>query len=726
MCIVVLPLSDHDCTYEGCLFRRCLFFSWRGSERLLLFLAGLLLSLLLPTVPPDLSTSASLASNLPFASCSLSHIQTDSLQMTESAAPACGQGWTLYICPNTGLYGSALQSVATVTLDDVWAVGSYRYAAPGFYNQPVIEHWDGTQWNIVPSPKVGVTSLLNAVVAASSQDVWAVGWHYSPPAKYEQTLIEHWDGAAWSVIPSPNVPGTTNNRLYGAAVVNGDQNDIWAFGQWRQGTGNWKTLTMRWDGIQWSVVPSPNVGIESPLLGGVAVATNDVWAVGEWWDGYNHTLTMHWDGTEWAVVPSIDPYGVGWFYAVTAIATDDVWAVGYTASGSVNATRVTLTEHWDGSSWQVVPSPNVPDWGNELWGVAAVGESRDDIWAVGVSSDSYSPFQMPLSLHWDGSQWSMVALPEVQEGGGLWSVAGTGLEDVWAVGVQFTSVRNPIAVHWNGPPCASVTPTATRSPTSSASATPYSSATASPSSTMPVPTSSGTPITSGTPTVVDTRTVPVSATATATPTCSITFWDVQPGHTFYPYVRCLACNGIVSGYDDGSFRPDSLITRGQIAKVVSNAAGFDDDPGDQIYEDVPLASPFYTWINRLSNRGYTGGYPCGGEGEPCQFPDNLPYFRPFSNATRGQLAKIVSNAAGIVGTPTGLFYTDVPKDHPFYVWIMRLTNLGVMSGYPCGGPEEPCDDQNRPYFRPYNDVTRGQASKIVANAFFPDCHVISR
>ena len=117
-----------------------------------------------------------------------------------------------------------------------------------------------------------------------------------------------------------------------------------------------------------------------------------------------------------------------------------------------------------------------------------------------------------------------------------------------------------------------------------------------------------------------------------------------------------------------------------------------------------------------------GGYACGGDGEPCG-PGSLPYFRPFANTTRGQLAKIVANAAAITGTPSGLFYTDVPEDSPFYLWIMRLTDLGVMSGYPCGGEGEPCDDQNRPYFQPNASVTRGQASKMVANTFFPSCQV---
>jgi hypothetical protein len=261
---------------------------------------------------------------------------------------------------------------------------------------------------------------------------------------------------------------------------------------------------------------------------------------------------------------------------------------------------------------------------------------------------------------------------------------------------------------------------------------------------------SASPTRTTTPTRVPTQTPggptatpePPTATtiASSTPTvCPLTFSDVPPDNIFYPFIRCLACRGIMSGYPCGApgepcdgnsnpyFRPYNDITRGQIAKIVSNSAGFDEDPGPQIYEDVPPGSPFYAWINRLSMRGHMGGYNCGlVPEEPCVPPDNRPYFRPNSSATRGQLAKIVSNAAGIESEPQGQFYTDVPEDNPFYLWIMRLTDQGVMSGYECGGPGEPCDDQNRPYFRPFANVTRAQASKIVANTFYPRCQTPNR
>ncbi|HST06304.1 MAG TPA: S-layer homology domain-containing protein, partial [Chloroflexia bacterium] len=128
------------------------------------------------------------------------------------------------------------------------------------------------------------------------------------------------------------------------------------------------------------------------------------------------------------------------------------------------------------------------------------------------------------------------------------------------------------------------------------------------------------------------------------PACSVQFIDVLPGSTFYDYVRCLACRGVFSGYPDGTFRPNNGLTRGQLSKIVSNAAGYDEAHSEQSFEDVTTGSTFYIFVQRLSSRGIIAGYPCGGVGEPCIAPDNRPYFRPGANVTRGQASKIVSNA----------------------------------------------------------------------------------
>jgi hypothetical protein len=199
------------------------------------------------------------------------------------------------------------------------------------------------------------------------------------------------------------------------------------------------------------------------------------------------------------------------------------------------------------------------------------------------------------------------------------------------------------------------------------------------------------------------------------------FTDVDQYNPFYIYIKCLYCRGVISGYNTGCetgnpcFRPFNPITRGQMSKVVANSAGLNQTPTGQQYTDVPTTHPFYVWIWRMTDAGHVSGYNTGCQtGNPC--------FKPENNVTRGQLAKIVSNAAGFSDQPPAGEYTfaDVLPNHPFWLWVERLSRRGIINGYECGEfPTEPCDSQNRPYYRPYDDVTRGQASKIVSNAFFP-------
>ena len=256
-------------------------------------------------------------------------------------------------------------------------------------------------------------------------------------------------------------------------------------------------------------------------------------------------------------------------------------------------------------------------------------------------------------------------------------------------------------------------------------------------STPPPPTTTSTATATATETASPTNT-PVE---TATPTsCTLEFSDVPPTDTFYPFVRCLACQGIIQGYpcggqgepcnarNDPYFRPNNYLTRGQLAKIVSESAGFDEQvpPSRWTFTDVAYGSTFWLWVERLAGREVMGGYNCGGPNEPCD-SENRPYFRPGNGATRGQLTKIVSNAAGFTDPIPNAQYTfaDVPPVHTFWLFVERLllNRPDVMGGYPCGGQGEPCDSENRPYFRPNNPLTRGQTSKIVSNAFFPDCQV---
>ena len=238
-----------------------------------------------------------------------------------------------------------------------------------------------------------------------------------------------------------------------------------------------------------------------------------------------------------------------------------------------------------------------------------------------------------------------------------------------------------------------------------------------------VPTNTSVP--TNTPLSATNTPVPPTSTsvpATATPTaCTVEFSDVDVQHTFYTYIMCLACQGIINGYDDGTFRPGNSVTRGQLAKIVSNSAGWNEPVTGQSFEDVQVGSTFYDFAGRMAAHGVMSGYPCGGPGEPCVPPGNLPYFRPSVNATRGQIAKIVSESAGFTDPPGARMFEDVLVGSTFYDYIQRLAMRSIITGYPCGNPGEPCGPGNLPYFRPLNNATRGQTSKIVSIAFFPDC-----
>jgi N-acetylneuraminic acid mutarotase len=245
-----------------------------------------------------------------------------------------------------------------------------------------------------------------------------------------------------------------------------------------------------------------------------------------------------------------------------------------------------------------------------------------------------------------------------------------------------------------------------------------------PSSTPILPTLTVTP---ALPTLTVTPGLPTLTVLPTVEGCSVHFNDVAAGNTFHDQIMCLSCMGFTSGYSDGTFRPNSEVTRGQLAKIVSNTAGFNDlSPANtQSFADVPIGSTFHMYIERMASRGIISGYACGGPGEPCG-RDNKPYFRPGANATRGQISKIVANAAGLNDTPMSQTFEDVPSSHTFYLWIERLAMHSMMGGYNCGGANEPCGAGSRPYFRPGANATRGQTSKIVGNGFYPDCQPARR
>ncbi len=288
------------------------------------------------------------------------------------------------------------------------------------------------------------------------------------------------------------------------------------------------------------------------------------------------------------------------------------------------------------------------------------------------------------------------------------------------------------SLSYSGPPAGTPIPAETPTPGATIAcllSTPTETSTQVPASSTPVP-PTATPVlptsTPGGPTSTPGAPTSTPGAPTATPTtCTITFTDVPVGSTFYQYIHCLACLGIINGYPDGTFKPNNDVTRGQLSKIVSNSAGFADNQTTQMFQDVPVGSTFFQFIGRLVSRGYINGYACGGTGEPCVPPGRLPYFRPNNNATRGQISKIVSNAAGFNNPPLGQQFQDVAIGSTYYTYTFRLATRNIMQGYACGGSGEPClPPGSLPYFRPNNNATRGQTSKIDGGAFFPDCSAL--
>src|SRR5205823_13678772 len=96
---------------------------------------------------------------------------------------------------------NVLWDVAAISPNDVWAVGYYSNGTI-----TLVEHWDGTQWSIVPSPNPGDSdNYLGAVATVSSNDVWAVGYFDAGPGAGWQTLVEHYASGCATLTPTPTL-----------------------------------------------------------------------------------------------------------------------------------------------------------------------------------------------------------------------------------------------------------------------------------------------------------------------------------------------------------------------------------------------------------------------------------------------------------------------------------------------------------------------------------------
>ncbi|HJT82054.1 MAG TPA: hypothetical protein VJ719_12725 [Chthoniobacterales bacterium] len=261
-----------------------------------------------------------------------------------------GTSWSIVDSPNApSTVHNRLNSVTCSSASDCWAVG-YSTVSGGV--STLIQHWDGNTWTIVSSPNraSAIYSSLSGVACRSGSDCSAVGHSKVSASSKERTLIEHWNGTTWEIVSSVDPdPGTC--LLNSIACPSPPL--CWAAGYVHDGNG-FVTLIEKWDGSSWTWVYPPDVGKESNF--GQSIACNsaaDCWIVGHHDD--EGRFIAHLNGTSGAgTVFASGSRPPDRFNGVACGSASSCWAVGGGFfSGAAHI------EHWNGTSWKQYPVESI-------------------------------------------------------------------------------------------------------------------------------------------------------------------------------------------------------------------------------------------------------------------------------------------------------------------------------------------------------------------------------
>jgi hypothetical protein len=296
-----------------------------------------------------------------------------------------GSAWKpAVIAEPSGANLSGLQGVSCLSASACTVVG-YSFNTSG--NEfTLAERWNGSHWSIESTPSPGVYGpQLFAVSCPTSTSCTAVGSYQAVVSGPQQTLVEHWNGTAWSVQTSPNVSGSTFNLLTGVACTSASS--CIAVGYSEDGSGSEHMLAEGWNGTVWSIESTPySSGLTEGNFNGVScTSATACTAVGnETSNTELVTLVERWNGQAWAIQSSPSGY-VGELEGVSCTS-----ATACTATGMyepVNGPFITLAERWNGTSWAIksIPSPKGGDFA-ELAGVSCVSASSCE--AAGYSANS--------------------------------------------------------------------------------------------------------------------------------------------------------------------------------------------------------------------------------------------------------------------------------------------------------------------------------------------------
>ncbi len=255
----------------------------------------------------------------------------------------------------TGATAGSLSSVSCATATTCTATGAYQIPPGG--NPPselaLAEGWNGASWTIQPTPSVGTgyDSALSGVDCPSPMECIAVGRDYYNQGPDNAPLAEQWNGTAWN-IQTTAIPADANTSgLSSVSCATGTS--CMAVGS----SSLADPLAEQWDGSNWTIRPTPGGSLGGPLSGVSCPAASACIAVG----GLGTPVADSWNGTAWTeqAVPLPAGNNGGQLSSVSCISVPDCIAVGYWAESP--GPDLTLAEYWDGTAWTIQTTPNPPN-----------------------------------------------------------------------------------------------------------------------------------------------------------------------------------------------------------------------------------------------------------------------------------------------------------------------------------------------------------------------------
>jgi len=359
-----------------------------------------------------------------------------------------GSEWSIVASPNKNLDTNTLTGVSCVSATSCTAVG-YRDTVVNATDiqSTVVETWNGSEWLSKPSPNRGTgnNNALAGVSCFSASVCVAVGSEYTPEPDYSpnllQTLAESWSSGKWSVLSTPN-PVTDQNALNSVSCVSASFCVAVGFSQDSDMAD--QTLVESWNGSAWSIVPSPDQAGNDQLNGVSCPSSTFCVAVGTW---KNDTLFEFWNGTKWSIVssPTIGGYSNRSLSSVSCVSATSCMAVGNTLVGGVG--EESLTESWNGSKWSIVSSPAGSEY---LTGVSCV--SATSCTAAGWYNTGEGSDQTEIQS-WNGSTWSLESSPDPGTGNNtLAGISCPSAASCTAVGADVNAggVSQTLVESWNG------------------------------------------------------------------------------------------------------------------------------------------------------------------------------------------------------------------------------------------------------------------------------------